>query len=85
MKKIIFEILTLIIVYIFMVVIVDYYNSPNPYHYRWLEMGIIAFSVYIIITLEEHRRKKKKNKKDQSKDWFAFRQVYFKWQIDLPF
>ncbi len=68
MKKIIFEILTLIIVYIFMVVIVDYYNSPDPYHYRWLEMGIIAFSVYIIITLEEHRRKKKKNKKDQSKD-----------------
>lgn len=65
--KIIFEILVVIIVYI-LFVIVDYYNSPNPFHYRWLEIGIIAFSSYILITFEEYRRKKKKNKKDQSKD-----------------
>lgn len=65
--KIIFEILVVIIVYI-LFVIMDYYNSPNPFHYRWLEIGIIAFSSYILITLEEHIRKKKKNKKDQGKD-----------------
>ncbi len=68
MKKIIFEILTLIIIYI-LGVIYGYYNFPEPdKYYSWLISAVLLSLVYTITKIEEHIRKKKKNKKDQGKD-----------------
>lgn len=59
MKKIVFEIIQVVIAYI-IITIYGYYNTPEPDNkYSWLISAIIIIIIYSIIKLASKKRKKK--------------------------
>ncbi len=66
MKKIVFEIIQIIIIYICST-IYGYYNDPSPPNkYSWLESALMIIIIYPIAKLcykEEKSKKEKKKKK----------------------
>ena len=59
MKKIVFEILQVVIAYV-IVTIYGYYNAPEPANkYSWLISAIMIIIIYPIIKLAGKKRKKK--------------------------
>ena len=60
MKKIISEIIKVVILYIICAIYL-YYNSSEPnYKYSWLVSIIIVTIIYAIIMLASHKKKKNK-------------------------
>ncbi len=60
MKKIIFEIISMIIAYI-LVAIYGYYNLSEPENrYSWLISAVVIIIIYAIIKIVEKKSKKKK-------------------------
>lgn len=60
-KKIIFEIIKILIAYI-IIAVYGYYNTPEPDNrYSWLTSAIIVITLYFILIFIE-KRKKRKNK-----------------------
>ncbi len=59
MKKIVFEIIQVVIAYV-IITIYGYYNSPEPDNkYSWLISAIIITIIYSIIKLASQKRKKR--------------------------
>lgn len=59
MKKIVFEIIQVVIAYV-IVTIYGYYNTPEPDNkYSWLISAIMLIIIYPIIKLASIKRKKK--------------------------
>lgn len=59
MKKIVFEIIQVVIAYV-IVTIYGYYNTPEPNNkYSWLISAIMIIIIYPIIKLAIKKRKKK--------------------------
>ena len=57
MKKIVFEIIQLVIAYI-AIAIYGYYNTPEPDNkYSWLISAVIIIIIYSIIKLASKKRK----------------------------
>lgn len=62
MKKIIFEIIQVVIAYI-IITIYGYYNTPEPNNkYSWLISAIIILIIYSIIKLTSRKSKNNKEK-----------------------
>lgn len=62
MKKIVFEIIQVIIAYV-IITIYGYYNTPEPDNkYSWLISAIIIIIIYPIIKLASRKSKNKNNK-----------------------
>ncbi len=62
MKKIVFEIIQVIIAYV-IITIYGYYNAPEPDNkYSWIISAIIIIIIYSIIKLASRKRKNKNNK-----------------------
>ena len=62
MKKIVFEIIQVIIAYV-IITIYGYYNTPEPDNkYSWLISAIIIIIIYSIIKLASRKSKNKNNK-----------------------
>ena len=60
MKKIVFEIIQVIIAYV-IATIYGYYNTPEPDNkYSWLISAIMIIIIYPIIKLAEKKEKRKK-------------------------
>lgn len=58
MKKIVFEIIQVVIAYI-IATIYGYYNTPEPDNkYSWLISAIMVIIIYSIIKLSSKKRKK---------------------------
>lgn len=61
MKKIVFEIIQVVIAYV-IITIYGYYNTPEPDNkYSWLISAIMTIIIYSIIKLASKKRKKKNN------------------------
>lgn len=61
MKKIVFEIIQVVIAYV-IISIYGYYNTPEPDNkYSWLISAIITLIVYLIIKLASRKSKDNKN------------------------
>lgn len=62
MKKIVFEIIQVVIAYV-IITIYGYYNIPEPDNkYSWIISAIIIIIIYSIIKLASRKRKNKNNK-----------------------
>ena len=62
MKKIVFEIIQLVLLWVFGTVY-GYYNSPEPDNkYSWLISAILIIIIYSIIKLDSRKSKNKNNK-----------------------
>ena len=58
MKKIVFEIIQVVIAYV-IIDVYSYYNTPKPYNkYSWIISAIIVTIVYLIIKLVGKKRRK---------------------------
>jgi hypothetical protein len=58
MKKIVFEIIQFVLLWVFGTVY-GYYNSPEPdYKYSWLVSAILLIIIYPIVNLIYKKRKK---------------------------
>lgn len=62
MKKIVFEIIQVVIAYV-IITIYGYYNTPEPDNkYSWLISAIIILIIYSIIKLASRKSKNNKGK-----------------------
>lgn len=62
MKKIVFEIIQVVIAYV-IITIYGYYNTPEPDNkYSWLISAIIILIIYSIIKLASRKSKNNKDK-----------------------
>ena len=60
MKKIVFEIIQVVIAYV-IATIYGYYNTPEPDNkYSWLSTAIMVIIIYPIIKLASKKKKKEK-------------------------
>lgn len=60
MKKIVFEIIQVVIAYV-IITIYGYYNTPEPDNkYSWLISAIMIIIIYSIIKLASKKKKKEK-------------------------
>ena len=58
MKKIVFEIIQVVIAYV-IIDVYSYYNTPKPYNkYSWIISAIIVTIIYLIIKLVGKKRRK---------------------------